>query len=140
MIVMMKFVKYMKKLNLMTRINVGVKPEELMNQHLIAEIKEIPQLIGQLRKSISSKNFSIDDIPIDFRLGSGHVKFFYNKLNYLIDRYDLLLAEAEFRNYNCRYMLFLDNLPRWCFGDYQENEKDRLMILERIQSKIDLKP
>ena len=25
----------------MTRINVGVKPEELMNQHLIAEIKEI---------------------------------------------------------------------------------------------------
>ena len=38
------------------------------------------------------------------------------------------------------YMLFLDNLPRWCFGDYQENEKDRLMILERIQSKIDLKP
>ena len=65
---------------------------------------------------------------------------FIKKLRTIIDRYDLLLAEAEFRNYNCRYMLFLDNLPRWCFGDYQENEKDRLMILERIQSKIDLKP
>ena len=124
----------------MTRINVGVKPEELMNQHLMAEIKEIPQLIGQLRKSINSKKFSINDIPTDFRLGSGHVKFFYNKLNYLIDRYYLLLKEAEFRNYNCRYMLFLDNLPKWCFGDYKENENNRSIILERIDSKIKMKP
>ncbi len=124
----------------MTRINVGVNPEELMDQHLIAEIKEIPQLIGQLRKSISSKNFSINDIPSSFRLGTGHVKFFYDKVNYLKDRYESLLEESKYRNFNCRYMLFLDNLPKWCFGEYKENEKDRLIIVERINSKIKMKP
>ena len=63
----------------MTRINVGIPPAELVNQHLIAEHREIKRIPNCIAKG----KYNMDGIPDKFKLGTGHVKFFYNKLLYL---------------------------------------------------------
>jgi len=63
----------------MTRINL-IDPKYLCDQHLIAEIKEINQLSGSFRKSLSSKNgIDLNKISTTFTLNTGHVYFFYDK-------------------------------------------------------------
>ena len=77
----------------MTRINVGIPPAELNGRHLIAEhreIKRIPNLVNRGR-------YSLDNQPKSFKLGTGHVKFFYDKLLYLKRRYDALYNECRKR-------------------------------------------
>ena len=80
----------------MTRINVGIPPAELNGRHLIAEhreIKRIPNLVNRGR-------YSLDNQPDTFKLGKGHVKFFYDKLLYLKRRYDALYNECRKRGFN----------------------------------------
>jgi deoxyribonuclease (pyrimidine dimer) len=75
----------------MTRINV-VNPSELSRQHLVAEYREITRLPGNLNAWINrkSKPPSFDEIPSEYKLGTGHVKFFFNKFKYLEKRVDKL--------------------------------------------------
>lgn len=82
----------------MTRINL-VHPQELTDQHLLAEIKEINQLCGQYLKSLNSRK-GIGDIPSEFTLGKGHVKFFYNKGAYLNFRFNFFVVEALSRGFD----------------------------------------
>lgn len=60
----------------MTRINL-IDPSHLTKRHLIAEYKEITQFLHNVKKS------NLKDIPKHFTLGTGHVKFFYNKGEYV---------------------------------------------------------
>ena len=67
----------------MTRINI-IEPNELTDQHLIAEYREIFMVGGSLRRTLNSKSgYQVSKIPKKFTLNSGHVYFFYNKGNYL---------------------------------------------------------
>ena len=50
----------------MTRINVGICEEELCDQHLVAEYRELPRLFGHIPKG---------PIPGCFTLGRGHVNY-----------------------------------------------------------------
>ena len=70
----------------MTRINVGVLPKELHDKHLIAEHREIKRIPNTIRNG----RFKLDGQPSEFKLGKGHVKFFYDKLMYLKNRYERL--------------------------------------------------
>lgn len=85
----------------MTRINV-VPPSELSTKHLVAEYREIARLPGNLQKSINrkGKSFSKTEIPNEYVLGPGHVKFFYDKMIYLKKRYEDLVSEMLRRGYN----------------------------------------
>ena len=67
----------------MTRINVGVKPSELTGKHLLAEHREIKRIPNCIKKG----RYKMTGIPNKFKLGTGHVKFFYNKLLFLKNRY-----------------------------------------------------
>lgn len=80
----------------MTRINYGVHPSELPRKALLAEHREIIRIPNTIR----SGRAVIQDIPDEFCLGKGHVKFFYNKLRYLKKRYDHLHRTALYRGYN----------------------------------------
>ena len=83
--------KQLSYIDNMTRINVGIPPAELNGRHLIAEhreIKRIPNLVNRGR-------YSLDNQPDTFKLGKGHVKFFYDKLLYLKRRYDSLFDECR---------------------------------------------
>lgn len=81
----------------MTRINV-VEPQELMDQHLLAEYRELPMVLAALRRSIRSKR-GLPKIPTEYTLGKGHVTFFYDKGTFLYKRYKALKRELTTRGY-----------------------------------------
>lgn len=119
----------------MTRINVGVPPRDLHRLHLIAEHREIVRVPKLVKKYHGRIDFS--SIPKQFTLGTGHVKFFYNKLLYLKNRYLELLAECKRRGYNMTDMSdSWQDVPDVYMQDYTPTEKDREIILERINSKL----
>lgn len=63
----------------MTRINC-VPVVELSNLHLLAEYRELPRI-----SRLAKKN---DNIPTNYCLGTGHVKFFYDKGFWLKKRFE----------------------------------------------------
>ena len=117
----------------MTRINVGIPPAELVNQHLIAEHREIKRIPNCVAKG----KYKMEGIPDRFKLGSGHVKFFYNKLLYLKNRYVNLYNECVKRGFNVQnYISAWDNVPQELMNDYKPTEIDREIIIERINEKL----
>ena len=116
----------------MTRINVGIPPAELNGRHLIAEhreIKRIPNLVNRGR-------YSLDNQPDTFKLGTGHVKFFYDKLLYLKRRYDKLYNECKKRGFNVQnYIGAWDNVPQELMNDYKVKANDCKIIRQRINDR-----
>ena len=113
----------------MTRINVGIPPAELINQHLIAEHREIKRIPNCIAKG----KYNMEGIPVKFKLGKGHVKFFYNKLEYLFTRYVKLYLECKDRGFNVQnYSRAWDNLPDELLNYYEPTDADRQIIRQRI--------
>jgi len=119
----------------MTRINVGMLPLQLTDNHLIAEIKEINQLIGSFNVSLRSK-LGINNIPAKFTLNSGHVKFFYDKQLFLYNRFNSLKQEALNRGFNIQteFNDLHKNSKYW--NDYTPVQRDRDILIERITSRL----
>ena len=117
----------------MTRINVGIPPAELVNQHLIAEHREIKRIPNCIAKG----KYNMEGIPERFKLGTGHVKFFYNKLLYLKNRYIKLHEECIKRGFNVQnYINAWDNVPQELMNDYKVKARDIKTIRERINEKL----
>ena len=118
----------------MTRINVGVFPSELSDKHLLAEHREIKRIPN----TIKSGKAIVKDIPTQFTLGTGHVKFFYNKLLYLKNRYISLYEECIKRGFNVtNYIAAWDDLPSELMQDYTPLAQDRAIVLERIEARLE---
>ena len=84
----------------MTRINL-VTPAYLTDKHLLAEYRELPRIFTAVRKLMNQGKTPYDvDIPAQYVLGNGHCKFFYNKIQWLYDRFCLLKKELDVRNFN----------------------------------------
>lgn len=86
----------------MTRINL-VEPSDLTDKHLLAEYRELPRIFTAVGKLIDQGvdiNDIWDDIPKRYVLGTGHCKFFYNKLQWLSIRYSSLHMELVNRKFN----------------------------------------
>ena len=116
----------------MTRINVGIPPADLVNQHLIAEHREIKRIPNCIAKG----KYNMEGIPDKFKLGTGHVKFFYDKLLYLKNRYWKLYIECIKRGFKVQnYSSAWDNVPQELMNDYQPTYMDRKIIQERIDDK-----
>lgn len=116
----------------MTRINVGILPGELPDKLLIAEHREIKRIPNVVK----SGRFSLANQPKSFTLGTGHVKFFYSRLLFLKERYKELHDECLFRGFNVQnYISAWDDVPQEYLGDYIPTQRDRSLILERINSK-----
>ena len=113
----------------MTRINVGIHPAELTDKHLLAEHREIKRIPNCIAKG----KYNMEGIPEKFKLGKGHVKFFYNKLEYLFTRYVKLYLECKNRGFNVQnYSKAWDNLPEELLNHYEPTEDDRKLIQQRI--------
>ena len=120
----------------MTRINVGIPPAELVNQHLIAEHREIKRIPNCIAKG----KYNMDGIPDKFKLGTGHVKFFYNKLLYLKNRYISLYDECIKRGFNVQnYIDSWNNVPQELMNDYKVEPNDIIIIKKRIKEWNDIK-
>lgn len=128
----------------MTRINSNVDPKKLMDQHLMAEYRELPMVLASLRRSLKtqSEREVLKKIPPKFTLNTGHVLFFYNKLTFLRNRYDRLVNELHNRGYNLdqNRTLDLSGIPSTFFNDWTATPADDAVLEQRIKEKIAMKP
>ncbi|MFZ4411468.1 MAG: pyrimidine dimer DNA glycosylase/endonuclease V [Bacteroidales bacterium] len=124
----------------MTRINV-VPVSELSQLHLVAEYREITRLPKNLSTSLArkGKKFELKEIPEQYTLGTGHVKFFYSKMLFLEKRFDSLVAEMLRRGYNPTYRdsSIFANCDKQFYNDYvptpEAIEINKARILERTK-------
>ena len=83
----------------MVRINI-IPPDELYDQHLRAEYDEILMLCGSLSRTLKSKKgLQLNRISPHYKLGPGHIYFFYDKGKYLHGRFDSLKMEMIRRGF-----------------------------------------
>ena len=79
----------------MTRVNL-VNPRQLADQHLVEEYRKIFMIGSALQRSLGSKA-GVKDIPKNFTLNTGHIKFFFDKGEYISKRYECLIEEMKRR-------------------------------------------
>ena len=124
----------------MTRINSAINPKNLTDQHLIAELRELPRIFTAVNKRLYS-DLSFDDIPKEFCLGTGHTKYFYDKLKFLIDRHCFLRFEYYCRfKKNWQFKPDQSMLHRWIFkglfNDHMVTKNKNQLLIDRISTRI----
>lgn len=120
----------------MTRINV-VPVEELCDQFLFAEFRELTRIPNGIRDGKLKTEYR--DAPLHYTLGTGHVKFFVDKLGWLKQRYDQLHRELLYRNYKVTY-IWPDSLPKYAKHLQYEPTQDALAInRERLKVRLPAK-
>lgn len=129
----------------MTRINADIDPKLLMDQHLMAEYRELPMVPAALRRSLKSKTKEqvLKSIPKNFCLGKGHVTFWYDKLDFLSKRYTKLQEELERRGYKLdksRTSGIDGSFDCVFFNSYTMIEEDKNIIWKRLWERISEKP
>ena len=127
----------------MTRINL-INPRELSDQHLVAEYREIFMVGSALQRSMKSKSWkkTKENLPKEFTLNIGHVKFFYNKGKYLHKRYLKLIEEMQSRGMrpDPERHFKKGQWPNELYRDWEPKKKDIQLIKKRIKEKINQKP
>jgi deoxyribonuclease (pyrimidine dimer) len=120
----------------MTRINASIPPKLLTNKHLLAEHREIKRIPNV----VASKGYDPSTIPSEFRMGKGHVKFFYNKQKYLLNRYVELHRECLCRGFNVQNytQAFLQHLNTQHWGDTQDTAEMTQLVAQRINTRLGL--
>lgn len=127
----------------MTRINT-IDVDLLSDQHLMAEYRELPMVHGSLRRTLkSTKGFQLNRVSPVYTLNAGHVYFWYNKKKFLFNRFDQLVEELLYRNYQVKpgerdidWRVF-DSVPQ---VDWKPTIEDHAVNLERIIVRINQKP
>lgn len=124
----------------MTRINL-VPPAELCDQHLLAEHR----VLTRIPNAVAKGRFSLAGQPADYKLGEGHVRFFFDKLAFLQKRYDALHAECRRRGFQVSH-IWPATLPADAalWRDYQPTAAalalNRARIAERLPAKARFTP
>lgn len=124
----------------MTRINC-VPPEELTREHLIAEYRELPRVFGMVAGMVErgTTDPSLADIPPTYRMGTGHMKFFTDKLGYLVKRQKALIAEMRSRGYDPRFPepeKLLVDIPQAFHGDWVPDDAALAISRARIAERL----
>ncbi len=123
----------------LTRINC-VPVEQLHQKHLVAEYRELPRVFSLVKKYID-KHGVLPEISSEYILGTGHVKFFYDKLLYLANRHKQLINEMRRRGYKpsyetCLIDQYYDAIPAFCWNDWVPSESAMQVNQERITERI----
>ncbi len=121
----------------MTRINL-VPVEELSDQHLVSEYKELPRCIKQ--------DIDTSNAPERYKLGKNHMRWAKKHSHFLIIRYSKLCAEMTFRGFKVNYPYkdlfdyFLHNCKSCDNNIYIKNKTDITLSRQRLIFKYNLKP
>lgn len=123
----------------MTRINIGIAVEDLTDEHLLAEHREIKRVCNRFKGRLEKKKF--DDIPNQFSLGKGHELYFVTRPGSTLLRYNFLHAECLERNfkvedYSDNWDIYADNDGKFPFSIHQTSDDDRDIIANRIIERI----
>ena len=138
----------------MTRVNL-VPPEELTDQHLFSEFRELKMVPKSLARSLrgAERRGVADPVawvlarcPREFVLGKGHVSFFYDKGTFLRRRYAAVRAELLRRashDFNRDAQLdpdmIFDRDPR-LLGEYAPTPADVQRSRDRIELRVAKRP
>lgn len=138
----------------MTRVNL-VPPEELADQHLFAEFRELKMVPKSLARSLRAAERKgaadpvahvLERVPRHYVLGQGHVSFFYPLGAFLRRRYAAVREELLRRGSHdfdrdavLDPDLVYDRDPR-LLGEYTPTPEALALNRERIQDRIAAKP
>ncbi len=128
----------------MTRINV-VPVTELMDQHLQVEHHEFPRIPKGMHKSIDKRGEkgTLEIIPETYRLGTGHMTFFYDKGMFLMDRWHQIIGELNRRKLDYEKDLLLGSyagLSIEFMKPYEPTPEALEINRKRLAAKISLHP
>jgi deoxyribonuclease (pyrimidine dimer) len=122
-----------------TRINV-VPVDELTDNFLMAEYFELPRIFVLAKKHHDAGRVPADlDIPDTYRLGEGHMRFFYDKLRWLYQRHINLGIAGHGRELDLRVdphtripnpLWFMGTI--W-YGNYQPTPEAIQLNWDRLQ-------
>ena len=119
------------------RLNCGIYPENLTDEHLFAEqreLKMLPSLYGRL------KAHDMSSVPDRFTLGKGHMLFFLYKPGYTLDRYNKVFNECVKRGFKIEDESFRWDVYPEKHEGYTEIGFEKQIIAERIVEKIKSSP
>lgn len=121
--------------------------EDLADQHLFAEWREIKMVPAALRRSLKTRQPQdiLNGIPKRYTLNAGHVTFFFDKARWLEYRYNQLTQELLNRGYNIAehdtYEIFYEGLPaEFTTKNWAPDEAEISINVERILLRISEKP
>lgn len=117
----------------MVRVNL-IDPRYLSDQHLVAEYYEIAMLVAYIRKYPD-----LLDIPENFSLGQGHMKFFKNKVLYLRKRHKTIISEMRSRGFRAEMELDITGLDDRHMKDWKPEKRDLEIVKYRLREKILIK-
>ena len=116
----------------MVRVNVGIKPYDLTDEHLRAENVEIMMLLKFVEK------YPQGHVPETFSLNKGHISFFRDKVTYLFSR----LTQVQREMYNRGMVInkpiseLSYNIPLSNYNNYYPSKIDKKIISERLISRV----
>lgn len=120
----------------MTRINVGIDPVKLTDEHLRAEHREIKRVCSNYYKR--SLKGPLKGLPEHFTLGPGHVLFFLDKPVYTLSRYQSIRDELLKRGFSPTNFADSWSVYSGFKGvKYMPTESDKSILVERISSNIE---
>lgn len=112
----------------MTRINC-VPVSELETKFLLAEYRELPRISALAWKAVKL------EIPSTYRLGTGHVKFFYDKGGFLKRRFETeIVPELINRGVNVQFTQYRPH-PNGMNKDWTPDEESMSINRKRIQDR-----
>lgn len=124
----------------MTRINSAIPVQNLTDEHLLAEHREIKRLPDNFLKAL--KSGALRRIPKEFCLGTGHVTFFLDKQQFLMKRYEQIHAECLKRGFNVgdyskNWYSLADSIAHYnCWNDYAPTNGEKTLLRIRICERI----
>ena len=120
----------------MTRINC-IPVKELTDRHLLAEYRELPRIFNLAKIKV--------DAPASYVLGTGHMKFFYDKLEYLVKRQIEIVKELNKRGVRTTFKAQgLRNhheknggkCPALLWNDWKPTKKAMMINRQRINERL----
>jgi len=129
----------------MTRINL-VYPEDLADQHLFAEWREIKMIVPAAKRSLLAQPVVkiYEKISPQYTLNTGHVTFFYNKLSFLKTRFEELTEECLQRGINITLFTFITEDYDFVWNrlgqiEWVPTKRDIQVNIERIAQRLNEK-
>ena len=123
----------------MTRINC-VHPDELTVRHLVAEYRELPRIFTLVKKAQNRGLTPVDImIPNVYVLGTGHVRFFYNKLKYLETRQQMLIDEMRKRGFKPNFINLdelMTGINQMWYNDWIPDDDAMKINRQRISERL----
>jgi deoxyribonuclease (pyrimidine dimer) len=118
----------------MTRISADYA-HQLTDKHLNKERIEVLRVPNAIKSG--KAKVDLKKIPKDFRLGAGHVTFFYDKIGFLKKHYENLTNEAIKRGFNpTDFSDAFEDIPSHLMKDYIPTLHDRQIVKERIIDRL----